>query len=177
MSPLRRTFSLEKLWFQLLRSKQSAQSEPNFVTEGLNHGLLYERWVADPPPLSVLKKHPQNVFQRAFWVCAGCFFKNVCRFEPPRKLQLLRWVIAIRLLKLFWACAKAELWTPRRAEAHTGRCLQQDSKKAPKHLWCSRENFIKERKVIFPIRFLSTKVLKISIKKITLMLKITPLAP
>lgn len=136
--------------------------------------------MADPPPLSVLKKSPTNHFPRSFLgVCWVVFFENVCRFELPRRLQQRNALIhmreiSIKLLKLFWAYAKAVLWTPRRAEAQTGRCLQQDSTKTPKYLRCKQGEFHqRKRKVVFLIMFASLRYSKLPFKNLLSCLKFT----
>lgn len=81
--PEKRTFSLEKCWFQPLQSEQSVESETNFLSRWLNQRILYERWVADPPPLSILKiTHKLFSKELSGWVL-GVFLRMSAGLSSP----------------------------------------------------------------------------------------------
>lgn len=79
----KRTFSLEKCWFQTLQSDQSVESEPNFLSKWLKQRIFYERWVADPPPLSVLKITRKSFYKELSGCVLGVFWRMSAGLSSP----------------------------------------------------------------------------------------------
>lgn len=104
--PEKRTFSLEKCWFQPLQTDQNVESESNFLSKWLNQRILYERWVADPPPLSVLKITHKSFSKELSGCVLGVFLRKSAGLSSPGDLSRgMPWFIGGRYLSNSLNCS------------------------------------------------------------------------